>query len=597
MESLNTSLNPSDSKAGSSFFEGGTKITIIEGEMKEKVGKSEKSSGTALNFTQSKKQKRTSLAPVSPGTVEKDSKEPKQEKPISKFAKLIPALSGDKTGTKTQRITQIHFSIEGKETKKLVEELNSFGYMTEQKSLRPHSHPCLALERSVVRDHILFTLCKGNKRILDIGGSPTYNAKYKKFVRSVSPLVLRDDYHRCKGIDPTLFCNCLWKDCMCEHFGEDQQPDVSISIHSLYYLTPEEVAKAVVSTSTHTHYAAVHMFDKSHGKIHEAEYHIRDNKVSMTVPGNLSSYVHDDMSWLRDLPCIKTTDLSGKKKLFIVWTPILTIGNTTILEFNACPTEIFGPKREPGATFTDLGYFKLYHHSDRKTTKVPAILIDEVKKSTLFNDRVTTTSNSEIKQIVIRAANKHKLEVTTEQVLALSEIGSIGNIQAEMEYAVNVQNGLSWTNSLQKDNEEATQLVRYQKSKYVLTSPVIQLAAAIGGAIFGSWFGSAISKSTSLDLSESTARGVTLTGAIIGAIMPIAGVSILKSMHNEYDESIQCVERIEGPSEMYESELLSNLSLNKGTSVQKASHSEEELSKEILTRQEPPMEVKSSTLQ
>lgn len=104
----------------------------------------------------------------------------------------------------------------------------------------------------------------------------------------------------------------------CEHLAQEcdcVEPDVYLSVDSLYYLKPDLIAKLVMRSRNNLLVATCHEFDDAYGSFAngEAIYQLIDNEtVSMNVRGNLQSYIHSNLGWLRrggyhftvDRPCV-----------------------------------------------------------------------------------------------------------------------------------------------------------------------------------------------------------------------------------------------------------------------------------------------------
>lgn len=161
-----------------------------------------------------------------------------------------------------------------------------------------HSHARLAYERREIEREI-YEQCTGQECIVDIGGNPKRHRKRPE-VWSCCPILSAEDACRESqraGI-PLKYCNCKFQHCNCI-----PNPDVYISIHSLYYLSVGDVLEAVHRCHTGKLYAMVHEFPDAAGKFAGGEasyYQLGMHQVQMSVKGNSSTYQHSNMHWLRD---------------------------------------------------------------------------------------------------------------------------------------------------------------------------------------------------------------------------------------------------------------------------------------------------------
>lgn len=162
-----------------------------------------------------------------------------------------------------------------------------------------HTHPRLAMDRRLCEDAVVARI-PGHLSIVDIGGNASRHKSARRAnVWSCCPLLdstdaVRASNHASAGA--TRYCQHRFQDCGCI------TPDVYISIHSLYYLTPEDVLLALARASTGTMYAAVHFFDEAIGTFYDGEGMYRlyaDGTVHMSTTGNLLTYKHSALNWLR----------------------------------------------------------------------------------------------------------------------------------------------------------------------------------------------------------------------------------------------------------------------------------------------------------
>jgi len=179
---------------------------------------------------------------------------------------------------------------------------------------QPHPHPISAMERVVLEDiaYESITTTFGQSAIItDIGGNPIrhYYAK-RTNVHCCNPVLDEMDVVR-RG---KRLGHPIHKDFGEFRTGEHKvqnctlQSDVYMSIHSLYYLTQDEILALVVRSKQASNFgliAVVHSFNEFYGKLHfngvnyESEYEVTDMRtVTMGVNGNAHCYRHDPLFWL-----------------------------------------------------------------------------------------------------------------------------------------------------------------------------------------------------------------------------------------------------------------------------------------------------------
>lgn len=121
-------------------------------------------------------------------------------------------------------------------------------------------------------------------------------------------------------------------------------PDAYLSVHSLYYLTPQEVLELVHRSKKHCLIAVVHRFENLYGGMHdngdfvESHYETfvsgRDLLVNMKVTGNATSYVHSPCHWLNS-----TYFQYGQRAICWNGRPF---GDSWIFEFTTVPLSCVG---------------------------------------------------------------------------------------------------------------------------------------------------------------------------------------------------------------------------------------------------------------
>jgi len=170
----------------------------------------------------------------------------------------------------------------------------------------PHDHPLGAMERAVC-ERIALGLIETRYPgclITDIGGNADRHAAEGRLsVHSCNPLLSSDDVvRRSHYRKEANYCSSSSMDCKLT-------PDVYLSVHSLYYLSPVEVLQLVFRSHKQRLFAVVHRFDDYYGTMHdngdfvESKYetYLEGDKprIRMQVTGNCTSYTHDPIFWLQ----------------------------------------------------------------------------------------------------------------------------------------------------------------------------------------------------------------------------------------------------------------------------------------------------------
>lgn len=218
--------------------------------------------------------------------------------------------------------------------------------------LSTHQHPLSSIERRVVETKLYqMAVSDGYTNIVDIGGNPLRHAQMKRTLHSCNPVLSPIDNSRNErfraqnrsvtkgnlvGHLRTMYCPTVsW----CEHTVQNcicVEPDSFLSIHSLYYFTPDQLLELLYSTKSGKIYAACHMFDKlvgdlfQVGKVSEAHYEFETSgSINMQVNGNHLPYRHNNVEWLN-----KMYHNVGHRAMS--WS-IDMIGDTALVVFSMCP--------------------------------------------------------------------------------------------------------------------------------------------------------------------------------------------------------------------------------------------------------------------
>jgi hypothetical protein len=193
-----------------------------------------------------------------------------------------------------------------------------------------HPHPVMAYDRRESEAALIqqILLDYGNNiSIVDIGGNALRHMN-RRNVWSCCPILSPEDSVRnMRYLNCRNFCNHLFQDCAC------RDADVYISIHSIYYLTPSDVLKAVYKSTRRLLYSLNHTFDEVFGvyAFGEAKYHrVTKTDVVMTVSGNSHPYHHSNVDWLR-------SGYYREGDRAIAWSLSRTTITAYVFKFTACP--------------------------------------------------------------------------------------------------------------------------------------------------------------------------------------------------------------------------------------------------------------------
>lgn len=207
----------------------------------------------------------------------------------------------------------------------------------------PHSHPLLALERRFAEDvaYNLLPAVVTDSWIVDIGGNAARHAAAGRRIWSCCPNLSPEDVVRnAQRVGFPHQCPHLFQECHCV------PPSSYLSIHSLYYLSLQDVLTAVVRARTGILVAAVHRFTSAVGSFYNGEAHYMvDNQgfVHMQTNGNLAPYYHSVMPWLQARYYSDETNA-------VAWNIVRSVHNCDIIMFARAP---IGIAATPKSTFID----------------------------------------------------------------------------------------------------------------------------------------------------------------------------------------------------------------------------------------------------
>jgi len=235
--------------------------------------------------------------------------------------------------------------------------LSSFQYYYPGREIEPiisddvHPHPLLAFERQRLEKLVVEMIRQEDPygRIVDIGG----NAKrqHKLGVFCCCPLLDAVDYgrnSRYSGLDN--YCDHKFQDCDCV------DPATYMCVHSLYYLSPDDVLYALNRCTNHVLYSVHHCFDNVYGSIArgEASYVVNSpHQVVMNTQGNSFSYKHNPLTWLR--PGFYSNGIHACS-----WTTIHTGPHSVVVKFVKCRLDAVPVPILPisfSSALTDANYY------------------------------------------------------------------------------------------------------------------------------------------------------------------------------------------------------------------------------------------------
>lgn len=205
----------------------------------------------------------------------------------------------------------------------------------------PHTHAVLATSRRLGEDYVLGlarSLTPAPRLIVDIGGNPCRHTKMRRNdVWSCCPILdqadaVRDKYRTATA---TRFCRHRVEACDCLAAKEPNNPvgpSIYVSIHSVYYLTPDAILRLCERASSGTLIALHHEFDQPHHQFAcgEGVYDVADGQVKMSIIGNSVPYTHPDLTWMN--PGYYSNGTQA-----IAWSEKTRIGEMTVTVFTLAP--------------------------------------------------------------------------------------------------------------------------------------------------------------------------------------------------------------------------------------------------------------------
>jgi hypothetical protein len=208
-----------------------------------------------------------------------------------------------------------------------------------------NEHPLCAAARSIgeayILNEVLNTLADHKLKpdyILDVGGAGRRHINMKRrYVWSCIPTQSAKDVLRRFTIPPGQHCEHSWSECKCHDFP------ISMSVHAIYYMSPQEIFDNVVRQAIPLHYALLHRYVGDSGSLMDGEMtYVRQNSMLyVKANGNIHHYVHPTMDWLNDGVAL----VNGGT---LVWEKCRSFLDSEVLRFHAVKCLIpLHPKLEP----------------------------------------------------------------------------------------------------------------------------------------------------------------------------------------------------------------------------------------------------------
>lgn len=209
----------------------------------------------------------------------------------------------------------------------LVNALHSAYEIRSERNARPHGHPLAGCER-----HIVTNVCSrlaASDHPTRVVGVGERNGRYHNLYGHVlSPVLTPADVvaEHARG----NFCRHTLQTCDCLRAG-----DVLIMHHVAYYLSPAEIAEALITTDKPA-YITVHRFPKFSGTLCNMELHythIGPHTIHMTAVGG-ETFQHNAIHWLTNSGHVNHRGRS------LCWNLKYSVGDTDIFKLVMHRTEL-----------------------------------------------------------------------------------------------------------------------------------------------------------------------------------------------------------------------------------------------------------------
>jgi hypothetical protein len=131
--------------------------------------------------------------------------------------------------------------------------------------------------------------------IKDVGGSfIRHKMARRDFMHTLAPDLIASDFHRGNEVLMSNVCRHKWQQCTCT------ENTLSISVHALYYLRPDEIINCISQQRIQTHYAVMHDYINKPSTLFDGEVNIlySANMMQVTAKGNSACYTHEYPYWM-----------------------------------------------------------------------------------------------------------------------------------------------------------------------------------------------------------------------------------------------------------------------------------------------------------
>lgn len=242
--------------------------------------------------------------------------------------------------------------------------------------------------------------------IIDVGADPNLGLYYSKDHKwhAMSPLLTPGDVDRkqkfdtrfnlLKLSDKATSTSTVKNMTTCEHLAETcycllgNHYDLAISIHSIYYLTKEDIGKIIFNTKSKQLYAVLHLFPYTSGTLcQDLNYVTEDDGTITTRTKELKDtvYNHPNVDWLHETACCSTSHGT------FTWNCQKKIGDTYIYRFFETPVQLANPQKivtaDSGYEFYTILGETYYKSKQGRSIRMPSNIIDRHKSKITFKAR------------------------------------------------------------------------------------------------------------------------------------------------------------------------------------------------------------------
>jgi len=354
----------------------------------------------------------------------------------------------------------------------------------------PHTHPLLSIERMLSEENAYYRIHKlalphepdrtpdpSTEFIVDIGGSHLRHKSRKRHnIWCCNPDLDAKDYVRHAPIRGTPGHHCSHRAEVCQCVT----PSAYLSVHSIYYLSMDDVCALVNRSTRGILVAVLHRFNAVRGKLcfQEATFEHNEQNVCMLVAGANTPYVHPNPEWIftRDYHRCESPAWFSRTGMPIAmaWDTCCKFGDSYIVKFSKAeyrmdvplhpktmvrwedalretshvlPIDVRGSmNKNPlfATVFEELHVdssrvFSIFEHvlfytSTRKKLAVPKGAVAEVQLQMMGKSRDPTTLKN-ARTHALQALSKYQLEADEMADLApfVANLGFTRGLQAEYE--------------------------------------------------------------------------------------------------------------------------------------------------------------------